>query len=255
MVLRFVMIFSLNLARKYFPVPLYGCRGGVLGTAVMEYTLNDPAQVLRQLPALVAPVLHVFLVLWGLLDCFFGFRIFRATLKILMAFAFAVLGPSVAARVFPGSVPAFLVAGVIGLVLGFVVGWYLYKVGVVAMALFAGFVLSAPFVAGMGANAFLAQCGVALAAGVVAFFLLEPIVIASTALTGAYRVVFGVLFFMGGQNLMNYINGGASYEDLFLGMGRIPMYATLLLAALGGFLQFSSWRREGRSSKEEAEED
>lgn len=227
----------------------------MLVSAVMEYALNDPAQVMRQLPALVAPVLHAFLVLWGLLDCFFGFRIFRATLKILMAFAFAVLGASVAARIMPGSVPAFLVAGVVGLIVGFVVGWYLYKAGVVVMALFGGFVLSAPFVAGMGANAFLAQCGVALVAGVVAFFLLEPIVIASTALTGAYRVLFGVLFFMGGQNLMDYIEGGASYEDLFLGMDKVPMYATLLLAALGGFVQFSAWRREGRPAKEESAED
>lgn len=221
----------------------------------MEYALNDPAKIMQELPSLVAPVLHAFLVLWGLVDCFFGFRIFRATLKILMAFGFAVLGASVAARVLPGNVPVFLVAGIAGLVAGFVVGWYLYKTGVVVMAMFGGFVLAAPFVAGLGANAFLAQCGVALIAGVVAFFLLEPIVIASTALTGAYRVVFGALFFKGGQNLMDYIGGGESFERLFLGMDKIPMYATLLLAAVGGFIQFSSWRREHRPTKAESETD
>jgi hypothetical protein len=210
----------------------------------MEYGLHDPTRILQELPALTAPVLHGFIALWGLLDCFFGFKIFRATLKILTAFAFAVLGASIAARLVPDSVPVFVIACAVGLILGFIVGWYIYKASIVAMAMFGGFVLAAPFVSTMGANAFLAQCGVAVAAGILAFFLLEPVVIVSMALTGAYRVVFGLMFFMGGQNLMDYISGAKPFETLFTGAGKLPMLATLLLAAAGGFVQFASWRSE-----------
>jgi hypothetical protein len=219
----------------------------------MEYALNDPAKILQELPVLTAPILHGFIALWGLLDCFFGFRIFRVTLKILMGFAFAVLGASLAARIVPGSVPVFLIACAVGLILGFVVGWFIYKAGVVAIAMFGGFILAGPFVAAFGANAFLAQCGVAVAAGVLAFFLLEPVVIAATALTGAYRAVFGLMFFFGGKNLMDYVGGAKHYDELFVNADRVTMFVTLLLAAVGGFLQFASWRRESAVKDDDEE--
>jgi hypothetical protein len=217
----------------------------------MEYGLIDSTRILQGLPALTAPVLHGFIVLWGLLDCFFGFRIFRATLKILGAFVFAVLGASIALSIVPGSVPILIVSCLVGLILGFIVGWYIYKVGIVALAICGGFILLAPFASSLGSNAVLIQCGVALFAGVLAFFLLEPVIIASTALTGAYRVMFGLMFFLGGPNLIDYIRGAKSFEKLLTSVDKLPMILTLLLAAVGMFVQFSAWHSSGTDKDEE----
>jgi hypothetical protein len=217
----------------------------------MSFGPNDPTKIMQELPAHTSAILHGLIALWGLLDCFFGFRIFRATMRLLMGFIFAVAAATLALRIVPESVPVFLVSCAVGLVLGFLVGWYVYKLGVVAMAVLGGFVLAAPFVSSLGANAFMAQCGVALACGLLTFLLLEPVVIASTALTGAFRVMFGVMFFFGGQSLMEYICGTKSFESLFVNMGKLPLVLTLLLAVVGCFVQFASWR--GEHSKDEDE--
>jgi len=139
---------------------------------------------LKDIPALTAPVLHLAIALWGLVDCFFGLRLFTITVKILMAFAFGLAAAAVSLQLKPDSAAWLVGASVAGLILGLILGWVLYRLGVALTAVFAGFVLSVPLAAAFPAEyTFFIRCGVAALAGVVVFLLMEPTIIVSTAVT------------------------------------------------------------------------
>jgi hypothetical protein len=216
--------------------------------------MNTQIPALKELPALTLPVIHALIALWGLLDCFFGFRIFKVTVRIFTAFAGAVAAMALATQLQPASTVLFVALGVIGLICGFMLGWFLYKLGIVLLAVCAGFVLAAPFGAALGQPwSILAPCCAGLAAGLLAFVLLDPVVIVITALTGAFRLVFGVLFFFGGPSIVEYISGAKPINELLVGANRWTAIVTLAIAVVGCVVQFCAWS-SGSKKKDEAEE-
>lgn len=224
----------------------------------MDVTQLQQIQIpaLKDLPTVTAPVLHLLIALWGLVDCLFGLKIFTATVKILMAFAFAAGAATLALQFHPESVPWLVGASVAGLIVGLLLGWYLYKVGVALSAVFAGFVLSAPLAAQCPAEyAMFVQGGVGVAAGILVFFIMEPAIIVSTALTGAFRLVFGLAFFFwSGPSLLDYMggNGNKNLMELFTGQNQTFALATLGAAAVGCFIQFRAWRAAHKGKDEES---
>ena len=204
------------------------------------------------LPEMTAPLLHVFIALWGLLDLFFGLSFFKITVKILMAFACAAAGATIALNLQPDSAPIFIGACVVGLIIGFLLGWHVYKLGVVVLAVFAGFVLSLPFAGVFGAQyALLVQGLAGLLAGGLVFIMMEPVIMASTALTGAFRLVFGAMFFLRGWNILDYISGQKSAQELMASSDKLVMAVVLLLAAVGFFVQFRNWHGKKTEKAEE----
>jgi hypothetical protein len=216
--------------------------------------MNPQLPTIENLPKNVLLILHGILALWGFLDCFFGLRIFKITIRIFLGFAGAVGGAFLAARFYPNSAGLLMGACVAGLILGFVLGWFVYKIGVVVMAVLAGFVAIAPFAASLGQPLdVLVPCGVGLVAGFAAFLLLEPVVIAVTAITGAFRLVFGVLFFFGGVSITQYVSGDKNLDVLFVKGDKWVFIATLAIAAVGFCVQFAAWRRADKSADDDEE--
>ena len=117
--------------------------------------------------------------------------------------------------------------------------------------------LSAPLAAMCPAEyAMFVQGAVALAAGIVAFFVMEPAIIVSTALTGAFRLVFGLAFFFWqGPSLLDYMGNinDKHLMELFTGQNRNFALATLGAAAVGCFIQFRAWRAAHKGRDEESE--
>lgn len=202
------------------------------------------------MPAL--QLLHVVIALWGLADCFFGLSIFKISVRFLMALAFAVGGAALVSNFMAAGVVLMIVAGVVGLILGFLIGWHVYKAALVIAAVLAVFILVQPLSASAGpALSFLLPCAAGIIAGILAYLVMEPAIILSTALTGAFRCVFGAAFFLGGPSLLDYMNGHRPLATLFAGDGRLFCVATLVLAALGAWAQFAAHARHGNRSEDE----
>jgi|GEM_PF-3437735 len=217
--------------------------------------MQEQISVLKELPALTAPVLHGLIALWGLLDCFFGLKIFKATVRILMAFVGATFAATLAMHFQPESVLTLLICSAVGLLAGILVGWYVWKMGLVVMATLAGFMLAAPFAAQLAPTyAVLVPAAVGLIGGVLVFLILEPAVIGSTAITGAFRLVYGLAFFIGGPNILDYVSGDKRVEDLFMGGDIKLSIAMMVLAAVGCYFQYSIWNK-GRAKKKKAEQE
>ena len=43
-------------------------------------------------PEAAAPLLYALMVFWGVIDCFFGFRVFKITIAIILAFTGSLAG-------------------------------------------------------------------------------------------------------------------------------------------------------------------
>lgn len=201
--------------------------------------------------ASLAPLLHGFLAFWGFLDCFLGFRIFRMTVSILVAFAGAAIGVALALEYFPESLAALAGFALAGLVLGGLLAWFVYKFGIFVLGFCFGAILVAPFT-GMVEEvpdwAVTAAAGVL--AGILAVVLINLMVMAATALTGAFRMVYGVAFFFGGPSLMVAVERP---DDIMPIIRDAPLLfiLTLLLGAIGFYIQRTSSEKGNKAAKEE----
>lgn len=135
-------------------------------------------------------------IAWGVLDCFFGYRVFKVTLAVVGCLLGAVLGHAA------GAALGFALAGELaGLVIGGLVG------GGLAFMLYSG----AVFVAGFGLGATLGVLllkrfdstftlvlgiGFGVVGGFLAVWLQRILIIVSTALLGSFRAVLAAAYFV-----------------------------------------------------------
>jgi hypothetical protein len=157
--------------------------------------------------ALVAMAL--FSMIFGILDCFFGYRIFRVVLSILGFIVGASIGMSLAAD---GTQATQLIAALIGGLIGAVVMNALYFVGIVIAGALLGALLVNIFLAALGVepNALFLIIG-AIVGGAVALVLNKFMIILSTGFSGAASVIYGItLFFpdLGGFDPLGALSRG-----------------------------------------------
>lgn len=190
-----------------------------------------------QFDAELYPWISVAALAWGLLDCFFGYRIFKITIALLGAVVGALLGQAGAVAVgwdANGEVVALLVGALGGAGLAFL----LY--------------LAAVFVAGFGFGATLAilllshfnhmvALLAALVAGLVGGFaavkLQKVLIVLATALMGSFRAVVALTFFTAGLDWLYYYRQPDQIPAL-IDHNAWMLPAILVLAALGALAQF-----------------
>jgi len=172
----------------------------------------------------------------GLLNCFFGYKLF----KLMLALAGFAMGSLMAA-----AVAQQLSGGVTWMVLAAAVGG-----GVVGAAAFYVLHLVCVFLLGAGAGAGLTVVGFAVAGhaphyvavavgatamGVVALLLRKPVIILLTAVSGAWAVASGALHFLGyglSQEQMTLLQQDPqAFVQVVQELPRVPY-----LVALGGAL-------------------
>lgn len=137
------------------------------------------------------------LFLWGLIDCFFGYRVFRFAVALIGALVGALLVSGVAAQLGGANELVYWVTFVAGAVLGAVVSFSFYLVGVFLAGFSLGYVVAVGLVPFTGpAVTLLAGALAGAVTGLLALVLQRFLISAATAFGGAFRVALAVAFFV-----------------------------------------------------------
>ncbi|MBI3884829.1 MAG: DUF4203 domain-containing protein [Opitutae bacterium] len=207
-----------------------------------------------QIDAELYPWISAAALAWGLLDCFYGYRVFRLTLAVAGALAGAIFGQAAAAALGLGAGGA-LGGVIVGALLGGGLAFLLYLVGV----FLAGFGFGAALGILLLANfnhmvALLSGLVLGVIGGVVAVKIQRVLLILSTALLGAFRAVVALAYFTGKLDWLYYFRQPQQIPAL-IDTHRWMLPAIMLLAVVGGFAQFglggSSGAKKARAKKTE----
>lgn len=191
------------------------------------------------------------LIVWGLLDCFFGYRVFKFTVALLGAAAGAVLGHQLFVEVLGITGDARWIGMAVGALTGGVLAFGLYLVGIFVLGFSLGFMLVPGFWHG-GEKTVLLVAGAAggLVCGIIAMMTQRLLVAAFTAWSGSIRVVLGAAFFIEGLDWSYYAAYPQEIGVLF--SERFWMMIIFLVLGAAGFIaQLTRNRRaKGKASKE-----
>jgi hypothetical protein len=144
--------------------------------------------------AAVLIVTAIFSVVFGIVACFFGYRIFRVVLSILGF----IVGASIGMALTGDSTQATqLLVAVVGGVIGAVLMNALYFLGIVIAGAFLGALLVNLLLAALGVepNVVFLVIG-AIVGGAVALVLNKLTIMLSTAFSGAAAVIYGLSLFI-----------------------------------------------------------
>jgi hypothetical protein len=184
-------------------------------------------------------------ILVGVIQCFFGYRIFKFVLGMtgfLLGAALAgVVGYNISQQVITG-----VFAGILGGVIGALLMFALYFVGVFLFGAFLGGVLGATLYGMAGSNPEpVALIILAVVFGLIALVFQKFMIIVSTAFNGAWNVVTGIAYFTAGSA------EPSNLERLFRSRGAALYMMTLcwvLLGITGVIIQYKSAPKEIRKT-------
>jgi hypothetical protein len=194
------------------------------------------------------PWLSAAAIAWGLLDCFFGYRIFKVTIALLGACAGAIFGQ--AAGLALGLGPGGEIGGlIVGALLGAGLAYLLF----LAAVFFAGFGFGATLGMLLLANynqmvALLTGCVLGLIGGIAAVKLQRAVLILATALLGSFRAFAAGLFFTHHLDWVFYFRQPQQIPALIEGKPWL-LPAVLILAAVGAIAQFEVGGRGSAAKK------
>lgn len=147
------------------------------------------------LPAGLSHALVAISILIGVLQCFFGYRIFRIILGLIGFFIGSAVMAFVGYAMFGLAAMAFL-AGVIGGLVGAILLAVFYSVGVFLIGAFLGAVSGIVLFAAAGATPQLVVLLIpAVLGGGIALFYKRLMIILSTAFVGSWSIVTGIAYF------------------------------------------------------------
>jgi hypothetical protein len=128
----------------------------------------------------------------GLVECFFGYRIFRFILGVAGFVAAAVFFGSLGYELSGGSEPVSIIAGLAGGVLGACLFYYLYIIGVFFLGAILGFTIAMYVFSLMSMDVIPAVLyGAAIISGALAAVFQKPMLIIATAFGGSFAAVTG----------------------------------------------------------------
>ena len=177
-------------------------------------------------------------VAWGMLDVFYGYRVFKFTLALFGALAGGIFGQAAGAALGLGSSGEIggLVAGAL---LGGGLAFALYLVGVFlagfGFGASLGVLLLAPY---NHMVALLTGLILGLIGGLAAVKIQRVLLILSTAMLGAVRAVVALAYFTSQIDWLFYVRQPQQIPALFASNAWM-LPAILLLAGVGVFAQFA----------------
>jgi len=139
-------------------------------------------------------------ITFGLLNCFFGYRIFRFMLGVYGFLLGALVGAIVAGGVGEGQVWVLIVGAIVGGIVGAALMVLLYLAGVFVVGAIAGIVVANAIGAALGLDMpTLVVIILAVVVGIVALILQRVVLILATAFSGAWAAVGGGASLLTGQ--------------------------------------------------------
>jgi len=185
-------------------------------------------------------------IIFGLLNCFFGYRIFRFMLALWGLVLGAYAGATLAGNLAGGELLWVIVGGVVGAILGAILMSLLYFLGVFVVGAAAGAVLANAIGVAIGIDMpTLVVIIVAVVVGIIALILQRLVLILATAFLGAWAVVSGALSLLAGTSITpaELYGGAVQAGELLPGLpSLVVLLAWLVLALLGAVTQFAVTR-------------
>jgi len=172
-------------------------------------------------------------IIVGVMNCFFGYKIFRIVLGIWGFLGGALLVGGLAHRLFQNEVAA-IAGGFLGGLVGATACVLLFHVGVFVLGGALGAVVGIMLSAMAGAEPHLGLLLLlGLVGGVAALLLRRPVIILSTAFAGSFTIVIGSIYFLGG-----YAPKELLQDPQVVGrLANAAFFGWLVLGAVGTVLQ------------------
>lgn len=197
------------------------------------------------------PWFSVAAIVWGLLDCFFGYRIFKVTIAVLGAVIGALLGQMATTAAGLGS-GAELAGVFVGALLGAGLAFLLYLAGVFIAGFGFGATLALLLLAHFNHSvALLASIVTGLVGGWAAVKLQKVVIVLATALLGAFRAMLALAYFTSQIDWLFYFQQPQHFPALIDHNGWM-FPSILVLAAVGAIAQFEIARGAGGAKKKKA---
>lgn len=172
------------------------------------------------------------LLAWGLLDCFFGYRIFRVAVALLGALVLGLLASSVVGQWFGGGEVAHWAAFAGGAVLGLVLSFAFYLLGVFLAGFSFGYVVVLGLVPITGPTAtLLVGAAAGAVCGLFAMIVQRFLISAATAFGGAFRVALAAAFFVYGLDWQSFLRSPDQIPTLLVD----HWWVSVLMFGLGVF--------------------
>jgi hypothetical protein len=185
-----------------------------------------------------ATLIALISIAFGLLNCFFGYRIFRIMLGVYGFVLGAVAGLSLVSSVAPSETLWLLLGALIGGVLGATVMVVFYFIGVFLMGALAGALVADTIGQAFGVDLhWLVLIIAAVTVGVMALFFQRYAIILATALSGAWTAVASTFSLISGQELrLRQVFAQAAAQRAGLALW-IVLVTWLVLAVAGVVVQ------------------
>jgi hypothetical protein len=202
-------------------------------------------------------VVAIIAIAFGLLNCFFGYRIFRILLGIYGFVVGAGVGLVVASNLAAGQTLWLAVGAVAGGILGAILLVVLYFVGVFVVGAYGGVLL---------ANAIGAVTGFAIptvvviifavVVGILALILQRAVLVLLTAFAGSWAAVSGGAMLVAGRSLpaFSVVIKPSTWEEANLPTLAI-LISWLVVGIAGAIVQFSITRREHATATQQQPEE
>ena len=191
--------------------------------------------------------IYAAIVVTGFVNCFFGSRIFKYALAVLLAIAGAGGGAYLATQLEVSS-ETYMFAGIgLGALVGLIVSFIFVKAAAAIAGALLGYALLSPNIGELEEitrmGVLIGGCGMGAFLGVL---LANPVVTVATAFVGAFQVVYGGLFFIDGTQILILGEDPAAGWQI-LSARQMPFLAMMALGCLGMLAQFSrKWRGKKR---------
>jgi hypothetical protein len=142
----------------------------------------------------------ILIILFGIVNCFFGYVYFRLLLGVWGFFMGGALGISLASD---GAPIVVLAAGLIGAIIGALLIYLLFRVGVLLIGALLGYALTAALLAALGINEniFVLSLGGAATFALLALFMNRVFIIVLTAFSGASAIITGVSLLLDAERI------------------------------------------------------
>lgn len=201
------------------------------------------SEATAMIPEAAAPLLYVLMIFWGVIDCFFGFRVFKITIAIILAFAGSLAGAWLGYLIDSASWIPILAGFVVGGLGGALLAGIFFRTTAAVLGAFWAFTVVSPHLHGLAEWWFwLIAAVVCILAGILAVYVATFLIILITAFSGAFRIVYGIWFFLGGPAILAFLYS-SEYEFVVFQEGFIPFIVALLLGITGAGLQLWSEHR------------
>lgn len=149
----------------------------------------------------------------GLVQCLFGYRLFRWMLG-LTGFAAGGLAGGAAGMATYGTLGA-VIGGIVGGAMGAALMVAFYFIGVFAMGVVVGGLIGIVLAGGNAGTGVIAAAALGLIGGVVAVMVQKLVIVLSTSLVGAYLVILAALHFaFGGLDIDRVANDTTYFNEL-----------------------------------------